>query len=203
MRSDDREDVGPMPAARWTLEAVDLSDRPSQVADYLTRTEVCERTHLAPATLDDALLRPKISDPANPRGALCRPAARIGGVLKPTPLWTEAQVAEYLKRVKRKSKTRRANPRGKLPVLTAGQATAKGLASIKDIARIVPARVPGGKPGRAENTVRRYARDNHDFPPEVARASGHYGPPRGYRDQVAVLEWIARHENRSEVAVAS
>lgn len=192
-----------MPAAQWTKQAVDLSDQPARVAGYLTRTEVCERTNLAPATLEDSLLRPKITDPTNPRGALCRPAARIGGVLRPTPLWTAVQVNEYLRRVAQKSRMRRSNPRGQLPVLSAVTAEARGLASIKDIAQMVPARTPGGRAGRAENTVRRYARDNYDFPPEVARASGHYGPPRGYRDVSKVLAWIARHENRSEIAAAS
>ena len=184
-----------MPAAQWTKTAIDLSDDLSLVAGYLGLTEVCAETNLEPSTIADSLLRPEIDNRENPRGALCRPAARIGGMLRPTPLWSRAQVRDYHERVQLREESRRMNARAELPVLTSGQALQQGLATIEDIARIVPPQVPGEPAGRAEHTMRRYARDYAGtFPPELGITPGRGGPPRGYRNVDAVLRWVVEHE---------
>lgn len=190
-----------MPVARWTATAVDLSDTPAKVADYLGLQDVCRATKLAEATVTDAMLRAPIDDPANPKGAICRPAARIGGRLRPTPLWAPRQVAEYLRRAEARSEPAEAGTttRLDLPRITPAQASARGLASIEEIA---------DKLGRAVNTIRRYARDyKTSFPPEVAIAAVTHsvGPtPLGYRKLGDVARWVQAHESGagSDVPVA-
>lgn len=192
-----------MPAARWIATATDLTDNQDAWGDYLGLSAVCRETGLAPATVMDSTLRPIINDPATPRGALCRPAARIGQV-GPTPLWTRAQVNDFWTRTDRRDQLRRENRRAELPVLTEEEAETQGLASIEDIAAVVPPppRTPHAPIGRAVNTLRRYARDYRTtFPPELAIAPReemhHCVPPLGYRSITAVLAWVADHEGNA------
>lgn len=189
-----------MPAARWIATATDLTGNPEEWGGYLGLLAVCRATGLAPATIMDSTLRPTIDDPATPRGALCRPAAHIGRV-GPTPLWTQAQVDDFWARTELRDRFHRENRRAELPVLTEDEAETRGLASIEDIAAVIPPppRTPHAPIGRAVNTLRRYARDYRStFPPERAIApredTHRFAPPRGYRSITEVMAWVQDHE---------
>lgn len=181
-----------MPAARWTETAVDLSETPGKVADYLGLDQVCAAVKLSPATVEDSLLRPPIDDPTNPRGAICRPAARIGGTLRPTPLWAPYQVEDYKARKAARSgvKATKRKAQTSLPEISPEDAGRRGLALVEQIA---------ARMGLAENTVRRFARDYRSVFPEVIaiaprEGARHFGPPKEYRDYEAVRTWIERFQ---------
>lgn len=180
-----------MPAAAWTRKARDLTYSPNEWADYLTAEQIQHATGLSHATLRDSMARPEITNPAVPRGALCRPAARIG----PIPMWSPAQRDEYLRRVRQaeivaKSSAARLN---ELPKYTMAEARERGLTTIEDLAQEL---------GCAINPLRRLGRDQN-MPAPVALARRDYSQPQGrqheLRDRIATLRWL-REYSRAEDA---
>lgn len=176
-----------MPVARWAADAVDLSEDPTQCVSYKSLTQVSEATGLSVATIRDSMLRDPITDPDNPRGAICRPAARIGGQMNAVPLWSERQLDDFHARTERRDAAKLNPARMQLPRITPEDAARRGLASTEDIAE---------KLGRAVNTLRRYVRDyTATFPPEVAISALSTGPtPLGFRHAGDVARWVAEHE---------
>lgn len=180
-----------MGAAAWTEHATDITEGgPPVWSEYLTVEMLSDAIGLAPATIMDALTRrPTDTDP---RHAIYRPAARIGQTrVAAVPMWGLDQAHAYnkLHRAReialgesRRSKTVQA---GNLPVYNVAAAAEKGLASTEELAEIT---------GVAENTLRRWARENTDFPPEVGIAERvppyQYGPPRTLREIGRVNAWI-------------
>jgi hypothetical protein len=190
-----------MPPPRWFQTARDITHSRSEWENYIDLAELMKRTSLSDKTINDSLLRPAIDDPENPRGAICRPAARIGHV----PMWLPEQEAEYQRRKAARTGAHRSDARLDLPMLTDSEASQRGLADLATIAAQIPPHATRprmdpvtGKPmwGRAENTLRRYERDYRStFPPEVAIAERQsFGPPKGYRSVAAVLAWVLAHE---------
>ncbi len=165
-----------MTAAAWTRTARDLINDPDQWSDYLTIQQVSDHTALAVGTLRDNMARPEIKSPEVPRGALCRPRARINKL----PLWHPDQVAEYDRRVA--ALADRAPE--KLPEVSAAEARARGLVSITELTAEL---------GCERNTLRRIGRDQ-PMPRPVALAkrerSGMHGRQHELRDRVATLRWI-------------
>lgn len=183
-----------MPAATWTATAVPVSARQAVEGGYVELGDLRHITKLAKATIRDALSRPPIEDVTVPLGALARPAARIGGVASPEPLWSREQVDEYLRRREvQNSRVTQRNP--DLPQVSATEARERNLASVEELAEEL---------GLAPNTLRRWARtyrtvtaDRPAFPPEVAMARreppNHRGRQHRLRDRQAVAEWVLLH----------
>lgn len=162
-----------MSRARWSADALDLSRTPDKIADYLTVGQLSDATGLAEATLKDSLTREEITNPDNPRGALCRPVAKFGG----EPLWSTAQLAEFKRRVAVK------NGDGEdLPLVTADEATERNLVSIAEIAEMF---------GLHDQTLRSAQAKDGNFPAAVARRSrgGRPGVPEHVRRLDQVLTW--------------
>lgn len=159
--------------ARWAAGALDLTGDIETAATYFTIGHVSDATGLSPETIKDSLTRREITNPANPRGALCRPAARVGDV----PLWSKGQVDEYHRRVKALE-----GAETDLPLVSAEDARERGLVSTEEIAAHF---------GLHDQTVRRWQRYDETYPDAVARRErgGRSGPPEHVRDLRAVLEW--------------
>lgn len=184
-----------MGAAAWTAEAEDITEGgPSKWAEYLTAQQLSDLINLAPATIMDSLTRrPR---PSDPRSAIYRPVARIGQTrVAAVPMWSREQADEYNElaevRESHLADSRRAKTgggAGGLPTYNVADAAEHGLASTEELAEIT---------GMAENTLRRWARENADFPPEVGIAErvapNQYGPPRTLRSIEAVQRWIAEN----------
>lgn len=181
-----------MAAARWTLDARDITRDPDTWGDYLTAQELSDLIDLGENTIMDTLTR-RVTDPTDPRIAIYRPAARIGPTrLNSLPRWTRDQAAEYLRLFEQRGTLPRAEDRRELPVYTAAAAKRAGLASTAELAELL---------GRAENSLRWWARsfrvatdDTPAFPPEVGIAErqppDQFGPPRGLRKIRDVQRWV-------------
>jgi hypothetical protein len=172
--------------ARWADGALDLTDDLGQAARYLTVGLVSDATGLSTNTIRDSLTRRKITNPDNPRGALCRPVARIGDV----PLWNQQQVDEYLRR-----KELADAATSDLPLVSTEEARERGLASTEEIAAHFK---------QHDQTVRRWQRYDKDYPKAVARRSrdGRSGPPEHVRPLADVIAWhdakLARGDDLGE-----
>lgn len=184
-----------MGAAAWTRDAVDITEAGAdEWGKYLTVQKLSDEIGLAVATIMDTLARNPLD--ADPRSAIFRPAARIGQTaLAAVPLWAPEQRDRYLKLAKARNATNTVERKRKsaggaagLPVHNVAEAAERGLASTEELAEIT---------GVAENTLRRWARENRDFPPEVGiaeRVPPHQmGPPRTLRKIQAVKDWIAAY----------
>lgn len=165
--------------ARWTEGIPDLTSRLHQAGNYLPVSKVAEATGYSPKTILDLLSREKITSDRNPQAPLSRPAARIDS----TPLYSLAQVEECLRRKRFES----GSPQP-LPSVTEAEAIERGWIGYTEIAQI--ARVH-------EQTVRKWASRQGDFPPAIARRErgdeAHSGVPFVVRDGVAVRNWLRRN----------
>ncbi len=159
--------------ARWAAGALDLTGDLETAATYFTVGQVADATGLSPNTINDSLTRRKITNEANPRGALCRPEARVGDV----PLWSQAQVDEYHRR-----HTALAAVETDLPLVSVIEAADRGLVSTEEIAELFDLH---------DQTVRRWQRYDETYPDAVARRdrNGRSGPPEHVRELRAVLAW--------------
>jgi transposase-like protein len=185
-----------MPAAIWTASAQPITARQAIEHGYVDLGELADHADLAAATIRDALSRPPIEDPTVPLGALSRPAARIGGIASPDPMWSREQVAEFdRRRAAQDGQVSQSNP--DLPDVSAEEARKQGLASIRTLSQEL---------GLAPNTLRRWSRtykratlDRPAFPPEVAMARRepphHRGRQHRLRNREAVMEWVIAHTN--------
>jgi hypothetical protein len=126
--------------------------------------------------LTDSLTRREITNKSNPRGALCRPEARVGDV----PLWSQGQVDEYLRR----KAAQEAREIEDLPMVSTEEARKQGLVSTEEIATLFD---------QHDQTVRRWERYDETYPAKVARRSrdGRSGPPEHVRERAAVMAWAA------------
>lgn len=193
-----------MPAAGWTRDARDLTNEltndPSQWKNWWTIEQVSDHTGLRIATLRDILARQPIQSESVPRGALCRPAGRLG-LLSAVPLWAPEQIAEYDRRLAAQREAAKDDtPRtdARLPEVTPGQAARRGLVSIGDLATQLEC---------APNTLRRFTRDYADsFPPKVAVAKRDPSSPHGrqhqLRSRIAVLRWLVENPHHAGREVA-
>lgn len=193
-----------MPAAGWTRDARDLTNEltndPSQWRNWWTIEQVSDRTGLRIATLRDILARQPIQSDTVPRGALCRPAGRLG-LLSAVPLWSPEQIAEYDRRLaaqrtaeKDKSQTESA----RLPEVNVATAQRRGLVSIGQLADEL---------GCAPNTLRRFTRDYaQTFPPKIAVAKRDPSSPHGrqhqLRNRTAVLRWLVDNPHHAGREIA-
>lgn len=175
-----------MAAAAWTETAKDITRDRKVWKRYLTAQQLSDRIGLSVETILDVLTRNPQDD--DPRSAIVRPAARIGPTrLAAVPMWAPAQSRRYLELAAARPNggRRSAVDRSELPVYSLEQAAEEGLASAKELAKIL---------GIAENSIRRWAREEPDFPPEVAVAERippfQFGPPRVLRSIGAVRDWV-------------
>jgi hypothetical protein len=160
--------------AEWAEAAEDLIDNLPKAAEQLRDGQVSHMTGLSIETIKDSLTRREITSRTNPRGALCRPAYRLGDM----PLWSPDQVAEYHRRVE----ALKAETRLELPTVTAEQAQESGLVTSKEIQE---------RFGVHEQTMRRHQRNHENYPRAVAKLArdGAPGVPEHLRDWNAVLTW--------------
>lgn len=163
-----------MSRAQWAQKAVDLTLTPSKVPAYLTVGQLSDATGLSDKYLLDPLTRAEITNPDNPRGALCRPAAKFGD----TPMWSHEQLAEYRRRVDARSKT-------ELETVTPAEARERRLYSTAELAEVLDVH---------DQTLRRAQNNDVEYPPAVARRVrvGNPGPPDHVRSLDAVLKWAHR-----------
>ncbi|HET9144050.1 hypothetical protein [Actinophytocola sp.] len=161
--------------ARWAAGALDLTGDIKAASEYLEIGRVADATGLSTNTIADSLTRREITNPANPRGALCRPVARVGDV----PLWSQEQVDEYLRR-----QAAQEGNDNDLPLVTTAEATERQLVSTEEIATLFDLH---------DQTVRRWQRYDETYPAAVARRdrNGRSGPPEHVRELAAVLRWAA------------
>jgi hypothetical protein len=159
--------------AEWAANALDLTHEPGRSQNYLTVGAVSDLTGLSTRTIEDSLTREEITNEDNPRGALCRPAARVGNV----PLWEPAQVDEYKRRVRASS-----NRQVALPLVTPQEADERGLVTVEEAA---------DRLGVHGQTLRRHQRNDNNYPPALARRSrgGAPGVPEHVREWSAILVW--------------
>lgn len=186
-----------MTAAAWTTNAKDITYQEPLWTQHLSAAALGDLIGLSEATVLDTITR-RITDPTDPRSAIVQPAARIGATkLAAMPRWTVEQADDYLELAERRDLSPRAVTRAVLPLFTAAEAKAKGLAGTRDLADLL---------GCAENTIRWWARaEAKTFPPEVgiaAREAGAvYGPPRALRSIAKVTAWVnASPERRDRLA---
>lgn len=171
-----------MALAAWTRDARDLTHDPGEARHYLTIQQLSDAISRSEHTIRDAMARQVITNPAVPRGAICRPAARIGMV----PLFAPEQRDEYLRReavLVEAPRGLRGRTSG-LPEYTAKQARQLGMVTLTALA---------GELGCELNTLRRIGRD-HGMPDAVAVAArevqGLHGRQHELRDRVEVLRWL-------------
>lgn len=159
--------------ARWAADALDLTNDIETAATYFTKGQVSDATGLSVNTIADSLTRREITNPLNPRGALCRPAARVGDV----PLWSQGQIDEYHRRVKALE-----SAETDLPLVSTEEARERELVSTEEIAELF---------GLHDQTVRRWQRYDSTYPAPVGRRSrdGRSGPPEHVRELRAVMAW--------------
>lgn len=159
--------------ARWAAGALDLTGDIKAASQYLEIGRVADATGLSTNTIADSLTRRPITNPANPRGALCQPVARVGDV----PLWSQEQVDEFLRR-----QTAQEGSETDLPLVTSAEARERGLVSTEEIAELFDLH---------DQTVRRWQRYDETYPGAVAKRDrgGRSGPPEHVREMSAVLEW--------------
>lgn len=164
--------------AEWMREAKDLVGNPHEVGKHLTVGMVSNKTGLATRTIEDTLTRKRITNEGNPRSALCRPEYRFGK----TPLWSHEQVERY-----KKLAAQTKHHDDTLPLVTVAEAYERSLVSTAEIRERL---------GLHDQTLRRYQRDDNDYPEAVARLSreGSPGVPEHLREWVKVLGWALRHD---------
>ena len=195
-----------MGAAAWTKTARDITeDGPLEWTKYLTVEQLSDAIDLAKATILDSLARRNLQD-SDPRSAIYRPAARVGQTaLNATPLWTWDQCDRYITLAEARAeqivtarRRKTAKGVGQLPKYNVAEVAERGLASMEELATIT---------GYAENTLRRFVRENPDFPPEVGIAPRvppqQYGPPRTLRSIGQVKAWLKLKEARDAAASAA
>lgn len=177
--------------AAWAKDVPDLYETGELhlAVNYLRTPEVASATGLSVETIGDALSRPPVTKENNPLHPLSRPERRIGN----SPLWSHEQV-------ERAVELRRANePRylgggdGPLETIDAAKADERGYLSTTEIAAMVP---NPRNPERTvhEQTVRRWARENADFPRAVAlraRSQGHPGVPIVVYNGDEIRRWLS------------
>lgn len=185
--------------ALWAEDVEDLyPGRLDEVSRYLDVAQVSARTGLSTNTILDSLSRPKVTSETNVLGPLSRPAAHVGG----SPLWSQEQVDESLRRQKAINEQRATGQRHlgggdeALPTMTPDEADQRGFLSTAEIAEIAHMRrgQNGAWKSVHEQTVRRWARDDGDFPKAVAlrlRSSGHPGVPIVLYNGGQVRAWLA------------
>jgi hypothetical protein len=174
-----------MAAAAWTKGATDITGDRDRWDDYLSVKQLSDRIGLGEVTIMDTLTRNPRQD--DPRSAIAQPAARIGQTrVAAIPLWTPQQAQDYLTLYAARG-TGDAT-RADLPVYTLVRAAELGLASTDELHRLT---------GKAENSLRRWAREATDFPPELGQAERtppfQFGPPRVLRSIADVCDWILRN----------
>lgn len=157
--------------ARWADEAEDLSTNLAEAAKHLTIGQLSDTTGLSVQTIEDSLTREKITNETNPRGAIDRPAYRVGNM----PLWGHGQLAEY----KQRAAATRTEPDR---VVTTAEAEAEGLVSTNEVAEIF---------GKHDQTVRRWERNYADYPEKIARLNREGRPGRSdhLRKLDEIVEW--------------
>lgn len=162
-----------MTRAQWAQGIPDIITTPGRITEFLTSGQLSDATGLAENTLLDRLTRKPITRKDSPRGALCRPAARLGDL----PLWSPEQLAEYHARIEARNKREQ-----ELPVVTPAQARERHLYSTFELAEML---------GLHDQTLRRAQGDDEDYPDVVATRSrdGRPGVPEHVRELGAVLEW--------------
>jgi hypothetical protein len=141
-----------MSRARWATGATDLTATPGEASKYLTVGQLSDAIGLAPGTIKDSITRAPITNPDNPRSAICRPAARIGDL----PLWTPEQRDRFL-RIRRTTDEKSAV---KLEAITADEARERDLYSLVELAEMFDVH---------DQTLRRAQSQDKDFPRAVAR----------------------------------
>jgi hypothetical protein len=176
--------------ARWAAGALDLTNDIETAATYLTIGQVSDATGLSQHTISDSLTRKEITNPETPRGALCRPAARVGDV----PLWSQGQVDEFHRRQRIRDEKR---SRGEeLPTVSVQEARERGLVSTEEVAELF---------GQHDQTVRRWERYDAAYPRKVAKRAreGQSGPPEHVRELAAIRAWATERGYTEAVPIAS
>ncbi|NUT90889.1 MAG: hypothetical protein HOY78_02550 [Saccharothrix sp.] len=161
--------------AQWARQAEDISLQSKRVPEFLTIGEVSNATGLSESTLEDSLTRSANTNPASPRGALCRPAARFFNV----PLWSHAQLDEYHRRLALQNGDAQD---ATLERFTQAEAEQKGLASTPELAELF---------GLAAQTLRRAQESDGTYPKAVGRLrdTGTPGPPEHLRRLTDMVRW--------------
>lgn len=177
--------------AAWAKDVPDLYETGEldQAANYLTTPEVASATGLSVKTIEDALSRPPVTKETNPLYPLSRPARRIGNA----PLWSHEQVAQAVELRRADEPRYLGGGEGPLETIDAAKSDEKGYLSTTEIAAMVP---NSRDPERTvhEQTVRRWARENADFPHAVAlraRSAGHPGVPIVVYNGDEIRRWLA------------
>lgn len=163
--------------AEWAEQAEDLIHNRAFAAQQYDIGQVSHMTGLAQTTIEDSLTRERITNPASPRGALCRPAYRIGDN---TPLWAPSQVQDYFNRQKLQDERLAANDA--LPTISVSEARQRGLVTNREIIE---------RFGVHDQTVRRHQRNDANYPAPVAKLSreGTPGVPELLRPWDEIVEW--------------
>lgn len=185
-----------MAAAAWTKQAEDITGDRGRWDAYLNAQQLSNLIDRSEHTIMDTLTRnPR---PDDPRSAIAQPAARIGQTaLAAIPLWLPEQATAYLELQEARGDGPAERDRSELPVYTVTEAADHGLASTDELAKIT---------GKAENSLRRWAREAPDFPKELGAAERavpfQFGPPRVLRSVVDVCDWILRNARLEPAEVA-
>ena len=180
--------------ANWAKGVPDLyeSGELHLAADLLRVAEVASATGLSVKTIEDALSRPPVTKEANALVHLSRPHRRIGNA----PLWSHEQVTRAVELRSGDEPRFLGGGDTQLETIDAESANAKGYLSTTEIAAMVP---NSRNPKRTvhEQTVRRWARENKDFPRAVAlraRSGGHPGVPIVVYDGGEIRAWLYDRE---------
>lgn len=144
-----------MSRARWATQAKDLTATPGEASKYLTVGQLSDAIGLAPGTIRDSITRAPITNPDNPRSAICRPAAHVGTKV---PLWSPKQRDEYL-RIRREADDAR-DVIERLEAITATEARERGLYSLVELAERFNVH---------DQTLRRAQSQDGSFPRAIAR----------------------------------
>lgn len=160
--------------ARWADGATPVVD-PKEATKYLTMGQVSDQTGLSQKTLQDSLTRDEITNPRNPRGALCRPLRRWGNL----PLWEPEQVQRYQEMVALLEDADEVE----LPSYGPTEARQEDLVTTKEIAERL---------GVCDQTIRRWQRNDGEFPVAVGklRRYGEPGVPDHLRPWSEVVKWV-------------
>lgn len=176
--------------ALWVDGIEDLINALDEAGGYFNVAQVSSETGFAVATILDLLSRPPITSEDNPQGPLSRPAKRIGN----NPLYSHAQVDETKRRLANSRRAHFGGGDAPLPSVTPEEALRQGLLSTDEIAALaITAKNPNGV---RDQTVRRWSRDNADFPDRVAsrsRRGGHPGVPMVMYDGLKAITWLVKH----------
>lgn len=177
--------------AAWAKDVPDLYETGElHLAPGLLRTpEVASATGLSVKTIEDALSRPPVTKHNNPLVHLSRPFRRIGN----SPLWSPEQV-ERAAELRRLDEPRYLGGGDEqLDTIDAAEADELGYLSTTEIAAMVPNSRDRARTVH-EQTVRRWARENADFPRAVAlraRSHGHPGVPLVVYKGDEIRAWLA------------